>query len=244
MGTLARGVSRKRKQTDANGTQTEVGLLKKQRAALEHLATVRPAQRQKTMFGTPMPGPADVESVWTDRHADLSEAFKEKHACKIAEARETTKQGMRASCTAPLKTLAKKSAARRIQRMHDEMAKAASRGAARRYDAATCYIVPKEMSEVRSQRRTSDMHKADIIITGRKLEKPDWRAAYAMVTGKVVAEGSDLSKSRYIKWRQRPETLKPQCLGLGLEYLLLYLVSPKTHSCYPQKTLNPKPSVT
>lgn len=222
MGTLARGVSKKRKKIGADGTQTEVSLMKKQRAALEHLATVRPAGRQKTMFGTAMPGPADVASVWTDRHADLSEAFKEKLACKVAEARETTKQGLRASCTAPLKTMAKKSAARRIQKMHDDMAKAASRGAARRYDAATCYIAAKNISPVHSQRTTEDLRKADIIITGRKLEKPDWRAAHAMVTGKVVAEGTDLSKSRYIKWQKRPETMTSQCLVFGVE-VCLYL---------------------
>ena len=220
LGTLARGVAKKRK---ADRGQTEASLRKKQRAALDRLAAEsdRPS-RSKTMFGASMPGPADVASVWTERHEDLKQAFAEKREHKIAEARETRRQGLRGSTTAPLKTFTKKCATAREQRLHDEMAKHAARGPARRFDKATCYIGAKGISEMPGQRRTDDLHKADIIVTGKKLEKPDWRAAHAMLVGKIVAEDTDLTKSRHVAWRPRPETVVKQHFGSSGTSLYFY----------------------
>ena len=173
--------------------------------------------------------PVDDDSgIFTHKHEALFKALAEKKDNKVAEARETRTQGLRPKTTAALRkdvflSKAKKIAARNAAgQAPGKTARARRLNAKKQVGPSTAklqrfFVVPgsgaRQPELLKHQALVEDVREADVVLVP-KLTAPSSHAALAMLHGKTLSEGLDISKHKHQKFHTRPETMTPQPFGL------------------------------
>lgn len=192
LGTLARGVRRKCKK------RSEATLIKEQRLATRRLSEKDTASG--SMFGTSIPAEAK-ESCWSECHTKLHRALAEKQAAKVAEAAETRGQGLRPKTTAALKTKLQRGQRGRVtarqRRLLEKLSQPSKKPG---LENARVYVLPKAKANTELGPRQVLVDKvalADLVVVDN-LNTPSWQTAEAMLRGKTICEGADVSKHKRI----------------------------------------------
>lgn len=192
LGTLARGVRRKCKK------RSEATLIKEQRLATRRLSEKDTASG--SMFGTRIPAEAK-ESCWSECHTKLHRALAEKQAAKVAEAAETRGQGLRPKTTAALKTKLQRGQRGRVtarqRRLLEKLSQPSKKPG---LENARVYVLPKATANTElgpQQVLVDKVALADLVVVDN-LNTPNWQTAEAMLRGKTICEGADVSKHKRI----------------------------------------------